>query len=156
MTDTSVLDKMLQVLGARYGERLTDFLLPPPAFGWMQGELVDFDLQAGVLVTRFPVRHDYLNPYRMVQGGILAAAVDNTLGPLSMLSAPPNVTRQLEMKYSRPLTMDSGWMEVTGKLLDRQGRQLRLSAEVRDAAGHLIARAQALHWILEPQGEERG
>jgi acyl-coenzyme A thioesterase PaaI-like protein len=156
MTDTSVLDHMLQVLEARYGQGLKDFLLPPPSFGWMQGELVDFDPQAGTLITRFPVRPEYLNPHRIVQGGILAAAVDNTLGPLSMLMAPPNVTRRLEMKYSRPLSVESEWMQVTGKLLDSQGRQLRLSAEVRDSAGRLIARASALHWIVDAQPEEGG
>jgi len=34
-----------------------------------------------------------------MQGGMIAAAVDNTIGPLSFLVAAPNVTRRLEMKY---------------------------------------------------------
>ena len=69
-------------------------MIPPPVFTSMQGEFVDFDLEEGILVTRFPVRQDYLNPYGAMQGGMVAAAVDNTLGPLSMLVAPPNVTRK--------------------------------------------------------------
>jgi len=33
---------------------------------------------------------------------MVAAAADNTLGPLSVLVAPPNLTRRMEITYARP------------------------------------------------------
>jgi acyl-CoA thioesterase FadM len=84
-----------------------------------------------------------------MQGGMVAAAVDNTLVPLSMMVAPPNVTRRLQMKYSRPVTPDLEYITVKGRLLERRGRWLAFSAEVRDREGLLLARAQASHWIVD-------
>jgi acyl-CoA thioesterase FadM len=80
---------------------------------------------------------------------MVAAAVDNTLGPLSMLLAPPNVTRRLQMKYSRPATPDLEYIQVKGRLLEHKGRWLTFSAEVRDQEGLLLARARAEHWIVD-------
>ena len=75
--------------------------------------------------------------------------MDNTLGPLSMLVAPPNVTRRLEMKYSRPIMMDLEFITVKGQHVGSEGRNLMLKAEVRGPEGQLLARARATHWILE-------
>ena len=137
----------------RLGDRMGDYLIPPPVFVTMRGEFLTFDAQAGVLETRFPVLEEYLNPYGAMQGGMVAAAVDNTLGPLSMLVAPPNVTRRMQMKYSRQVTPDLAYITVKGKLLERKGRWLTFSAEVRDPGGALLARAQARHWIVDaPEG----
>jgi acyl-coenzyme A thioesterase PaaI-like protein len=84
-----------------------------------------------------------------VQGGIVAAAVDNTLGPLSMLVAPPNVTRTLEMKYSRPVTSDLQYVTIKAKFMSKEGQFLHFRAEVRDVDGNLLARAKATHWVLD-------
>jgi acyl-CoA thioesterase FadM len=84
-----------------------------------------------------------------MQGGMVAAAVDNTLGPLSMMVAPPNVTRRLEMKYSRPIMMDLDFITVMGQHVGSEGRNLLLKAVVRGPEGQLLARARATHWILE-------
>ncbi len=84
-----------------------------------------------------------------------AAAVDNALGPLSMLVAPPNVTRRLQMKYSRQVTSDLAHITVKAKLLERKGRWLAFSTDVRDPEGALLARAQASHWIMDaPDGTD--
>jgi acyl-coenzyme A thioesterase PaaI-like protein len=136
----------------RLGDRLGDYVIPPAVFGTMRGEFLAFNVQAGVLEARFPILGEYLNPYGAMQGGMVAAAVDNTLGPLSMLVAPPNVTRRLQMKYSRPVTPDLEYIIVKGKLLERKGQWLSFSAEVRDQEGVLLARARAAHWIIDSPG----
>ena len=138
-----------EAIRERLGDRMGEFLIPPPVFITMRGEFLSFDAQAGELEARFPVLEEYLNPYGAMQGGMVAAAVDNTLGPLSMLVAPPNVTRRLQMKYSRQVTPDLEYITVRGKLLERKGRWLSFSAEVRDPEGALLARAQARHWIVD-------
>lgn len=142
-------DVIMGILYERLGDRIEDYMIPPPVFTSMAGEFVGVSLDEGILITRFPVRQDYLNPYGAVQGGMVAAAVDNTLGPLSMLVAPPNVTRMLEMKYSRPITPDLEFMIVKAKFMTREGQFLHFRAEVRDLAGNLLARAKATHWVIE-------
>lgn len=130
------------------GDRHDGYTIPPPVFTSMQGQFLAYDADAAVLTVRFPVLEDQLNPYGSMQGGMVAAAIDNVLGPLSMLVAPPNVTRRLEVKYSRPATLDMGHIHVEARLTGRDDRWLRLSAVARDPQGVLLARAQAVHWII--------
>ena len=139
---------IIELVKIRLGDRFDDYLIPPPVFVTMQGEYMAFDLDSGMLKIRFPVLDKYLNPYGYMQGGMVAAAVDNTLGPLSMVVASPNVTRRLEMKYSRPVTPDLEYITVKGRLVGRQDPQLTFSAEVRDPQGTLLARAKAIHWVI--------
>lgn len=140
---------ILEIIHRRLGDRIDEFHLPPPVFKTMQGEFLTFDQETSTLTTIFPVLETSLNPYGSMQGGMVAAAVDNTFGPLGMLVASPNVTRRLEMKYSHPITPDLEFITVTARLLERDGRWLFLVAEVRDQTGRILARAKAKHWILE-------
>jgi acyl-coenzyme A thioesterase PaaI-like protein len=115
----------------------------------MEGEFLELDLDAGSLTARFPILESWLNPYGTMQGGMMATAVDNTLGPLSILVASPNVTRHLEMTYSRPATLDMGHVIVSARLLERQGNRLLFRADVRSPGGPRLARAKAVHWIID-------
>ena len=142
-----------EVLKDRLGDKLKDFLIPPPIFELMRGEFLVIDVKAMRIKTRFPILPEYQNPYRTMQGGMVAAAVDNTLGPLSMLVAPPNVTRRLEMKYSHPITIDLQFIIVEGKILKREGQRLTFSADVRDLEGTLLARGKSYHWITDEYEE---
>ena len=144
MDQTALTD----IIRNRLGEEAGNYVIPPPVFEAMEGEFLAFDRDARSLTTRFPVLRQHLNPYGSMQGGMVAAAVDNTLGPLSMLVAPPNVTRRLEIKYSRPITPDLEHITVQGRLLAHEGRRLSFSADVRDRQGLLLARARAEHWIV--------
>ena len=150
MRDHSALpSSIVNTIHDRLGGRLDEYLIPPPAFVTMHGEFDAFDEESGTLATRFPVLEEHLNAYGSMQGGMAAAAVDNTLHLLSMLVAPPNVTRRLQMKYSRLVTPDLEYVTVKGRLLERKGRWLALSAEVRDQEGVLMARARAVHWVVD-------
>jgi len=144
---------IMEILHARLGDRIDEFILPPPVFEFMQGEFLEFDPQSAYLKVRFPILEDYLNPYGVMQGGLVAAAADNTLGPLSMLIAPPNVTRTLNLKFSQPVTTELEYIIVEASLQERDERRLNFTAEVRDQRGRLLARARALHWIIEMEEE---
>lgn len=135
------------------GVELGNILIPPPAFTFMEGIFLDFDPQTKALKTRFPVRGDYLNPYGFMQGGFTAAAIDNTIGPLSMLVAPPNLTRRLEITYSEPIKPEIESITITASLIDLVHPRISFRAEVRSPDGKRLARARAEHWILaENQG----
>ncbi len=144
---------MTEILLDKLGDKIGDFLIPPPVFKLMRGEFLTIDIKSKRITTRFPILAEYQNPYRTMQGGMVAAAVDNTLGPLSMLVAPPNVTRRLEMKYSQPITIDLEYITVEGKLIERDGRRLTFRADVRDLDGKLLARGKSYHWIIDGNEE---
>jgi acyl-coenzyme A thioesterase PaaI-like protein len=143
------MPSIMEILQTRLGDRIDEFLLPPPVFEFMQAELIEFDPDSAYLKMGFPILEVYLNPYGVMQGGLIAAAADNTLGPLSMLVAPPNVTRSLEMKFSQPVYPQMEKIIVEARLKERDDPWLRFTAHVRDQGGSLLARARALHWIVE-------
>ncbi len=148
LTSTELSTQIMILLQKQHGDDLDPNNFPPPVFLAMRGEFLDYDPDKAVLRVCFPVLESWLNPYGMMQGGMVAAAIDNTIGPLSALVAPANVTRHMELKYSRAVTPDAGFITVTARLIDRQDRWLTLKAEVNDPQGQRLARAKAKHWIL--------
>lgn len=120
----------------------------PPVFKEMNGQILDYDLTVGTLTCQFPVEERYQNPYRTMQGGMIAAAIDNTIGPLSTLVAPPNVTRQLEIRYKHPITAEHHTITITAVLNARTDSYLYFNAQVRTDTGELAATAKARHYIL--------
>lgn len=147
-----LITKIKRVLEERFGDEINNYTFPPPILGTMHGEFLEFDLDAGLLKMQFPVLEKYLNPYGAMQGGMIAAAVDNTLGPLSVLVASPNVTRRLEMTYNRPVTLDMEFIVVQAQLIERQQNRLFFKADVRTCEGLRLARAKAMHWIFTEIG----
>jgi acyl-coenzyme A thioesterase PaaI-like protein len=139
--------QVMEIIRSRLGARASQYRIPPPVFEMMRGEFLEVNLEAGLLRARFPILESYLNPFGVVQGGMVAAAVDNTVGPLSMLVAPPNVTRRMQLKFSRPATLDMGHLIVEARLRGVEGRWLTFSAAVRAPQGALLARATSVHWI---------
>jgi acyl-coenzyme A thioesterase PaaI-like protein len=123
-------------------------LLPPPCFVALKGEFLDYDEENKMIKTRFPILKEFLNPYSSLQGGIVAAVIDNTIGPLSVLVAPPNVTREMRVKYSRPATLDVEYLFVKARFLGRDGKRLKFSTTVRDRNNKLYARADSVHVII--------
>jgi acyl-coenzyme A thioesterase PaaI-like protein len=145
-------NEVMDVFNERYGDQLERFLVPPPVFTELGGQFIKFDSGSAALKARFPVEERFLNPYKVMQGGMIAAAIDNTLGPLSMLVAPPNLTRRLEVKYSRPAKLSDRFLIVDAQLVRQEGRRLFFKADVRNPEGELIVRASAMHWIIESEG----
>jgi acyl-coenzyme A thioesterase PaaI-like protein len=146
---TKLLDQIMAELHNRLGDRMDEYAFPPPVFLAMQGEFLDYDPGNQSLSVRFPVLESWLNPYGIMQGGMVAAAIDNTVGPLSVLVAPPNVTRHMELKYSRAVSPVVGFITVTATLIEREGRWLTFRAEARDPQRQRLVKAKAVHWILD-------
>ena len=141
-------EQIMLALQQQHGDQFAQLVFPPPVFVAMQGEFLDCDLDLGTLSVRFPVLESWLNPYGLMQGGMLAAAIDNTIGPLSALVASANVTRHMELKYSRAVTLEMEYIHVHANLVERDGCWLTFKAEASDPQGQRLARAKARHWIL--------
>jgi acyl-coenzyme A thioesterase PaaI-like protein len=145
---TELNEQILALLRKQHADHLDPNNFPPPVFIAMKGEFQDYDPEQLILSVRFPVLESWLNPYGMMQGGMVAAAIDNTIGPLSALIAPANVTRYMDLKFSRAVTTDIGFITVVAQLVERKNRWLSFTAEVTDPRGQRLAKAKAKHWIL--------
>lgn len=122
---------------------------PPPVFDAMEGEILEYKQPNESITVRFPVLHEQLNPYGTLQGGIIAAAIDNTIGPLSMLVSPPNFTRYMNVKYGKAISPELGFIYVTAKFTGKKKRQLFFEAVVEDSDGNKLASAKAIHWVID-------
>lgn len=154
MTESEKLEaQLVAILEERFRDSAGDMLIPPPVFRAMRAEVAALNLDEGRLSIRFPVLQEQLNPFGNMQGGMVAAMIDNTLGPLSMAVAPPNFTRHFEVKYRRPVHPGMGHVLVTGHYVERRQRQLFFTATVSDEEGNELAAARSVHWIIEAPGD---
>ena len=143
----SLNEQVLRQLRA-YAEEHPDLEIPPKVFPDMEAEILAYQ-EGESLRIRFPVKERYHNPMGMMQGGMIVAAMDNTMGPLSFLVAPPSVTVQLNTTYLRPITAEEAYIEVEARVVEQAGRQLLLTADVYNTAGRRMAMGQATCTILK-------
>ncbi len=141
-------EDIISVLKTNFGDDFSEIDIPPSAFKAMGGVLHQYNLLDKTLVMKFPVKESFLNQFRNMNGGMIASAIDNTFGPLSMLVAPPNFTRQLEVKFRKPIPESLDYIFVHAYINERKKRQLILSAKVSDELGCVYATANATHWII--------
>ena len=88
-----------------------------------------------------------------LQGGMIAAAIDNAIGPLSLMVAPPSVTKTLTISYLRPVKGNLDKIYITSKFESQEGREVIFTAIVHNEDETVTyATAQALHIILKPKG----
>lgn len=121
---------------------------PPPCFTTMGGEFLVFDAQAKRLRVRFPVKGEFENPMGYMQGGLIVGAIDNTVGPLTFLVAPPSVTTQMNTTYIRPITPDLSHFEVEAVVTEQTRRLLFVDAVVY-AGEKQLAQARASCMVME-------
>ncbi len=136
-------------------ERMTQLMangqlqLPPPIFADMAGEFVDLDMAAKTLMVRFPVQARYQNPMGTMQGGMIAAAIDNAIGPLSFMVAAPNVTKTMEVTYLRPIPASVAEITVVAAFAGQNGRELTFVADVLRGDGAKLATARSVNVLLK-------
>ena len=123
-------------------------LMPPPSFTLMQCEVLSYDDKEHILVVKIPVLQTWLNPYKTMQGGLINAAIDNAVGPLSLLVAPANITRHMESKFIKSITMECEHIFVKASLLEKRKRRLVFEVRVEDEAGELFVEAKVVNFIL--------
>ena len=131
------------------GEKIENFELPPQSFSVMQAEIIDFNMKEKMLITKIPVLKSWENPYGTMQGGMINAAIDNAVGPLSMLVAPLNFTRTMESKFIKPVTSDLKMIYVLASLIEEKKKRLTFDVIVMDDLENVYATAKVVNWIVE-------
>ena len=120
----------------------TSMELPPKIFIDMEGEFIDF-VESKSLTARFPNMKRYMNPFGFMQGGIIVAAMDNTIAPLSYVTAPPNITKDIHTTYKRPIKECDRFIDVVATVVKKTKLGIMLQAEVLNEKGKLAAKGIA-------------
>jgi uncharacterized protein (TIGR00369 family) len=122
---------------------------PPPAALTLGWELSWVAPERGEIEVFFDARHDFTNPMGHVQGGFLAAMLDDTLGPALVATlADGEFAPTLELKVSFLRPASPGRITGTGRVVHRGGTIAFLAGELRDEAGELLATASATTRIV--------
>jgi acyl-coenzyme A thioesterase PaaI-like protein len=124
-------------------------IVPPPVFIEFGGEFLDYDPERQWIKARFPVQERWLNPMYVVQGGVIVAAIDNTIGPLSYMVALPSATTSLEVKFLRPITPNMAYFNVEGWVEERTHNNLFMAAKAINVEGKTLVMCQATCQILQ-------
>jgi uncharacterized protein (TIGR00369 family) len=124
----------------------------PPAATLLGWELEAVDPDAGTIVVRFTATEAFLNPAGTVQGGLLAAMLDDTLGPVLVATLQLGATAptlELHVSFLRPA--HPGSLRGRGRVVHRGGGVAFLEGELADGEGAVIARATATARVLGPR-----
>lgn len=117
---------------------------PPPAAGVLGWELIAVDPDRGTIEVAFQAGEHLLNPAGVIQGGFLAAMLDDTLGPALVATLPPGQfapTLDLHVQFLRPAR--PGRLIGHGRIVQRGKEICFLSGELHAADGKPLATATA-------------
>ena len=148
MNHKNLMEYFIQLAEEHFPEGFNDVVIPPPVFISMKAEFLTIDPENAMVEIKLPVPYSSLNPFGTMQGGIIAAAVDNAIGPLSMIVGPISFTRDMELKYRKPVKEDYEYIIVRATLTEKKDRRLYFSADVMDPDGNILVNAKAMNWIV--------
>ena len=118
--------------------------LAPPKAAWTLG--ISFkvvDPEAGTIEVEFQARAAFTNPAGNIQGGFLAAMLDDTMGPALAATLGPNEfapTLNLNVSFERPAVV--GTIVGKGRIVKR-GRDVCFLAAELFQGGELVASGTA-------------
>jgi uncharacterized protein (TIGR00369 family) len=118
-----------------------DFPTPPCArlLGW---KLLSHDAEKGWIRLQFEARKDFLNPAGFVQGGILTAMLDDTMGPaLLLLTNGRFYSTSIDMNVSFLAPARPGRLIAEGRVVQLGKTIAFLEALLSDEEGTAVARA---------------
>jgi uncharacterized protein (TIGR00369 family) len=118
---------------------------PKPSCAYTLGwELVEAQRETGTIRVAFEGRPEFCNPSGAIQGGFVAAMLDDTLGPTVLVATGGRsycATIDLHVQFVEPARV--GRLVGEGRIV-RLGRTIAmLEGELTDTAGTLIAKATA-------------
>ena len=125
------------------------FPRPPCAelLGW---RLVDQDVDRGWVRIEFDAKPEFLNPAGFIQGGILAAMLDDTMGPAALVrSKGRTFTSTIDMNVSFIAPAKPGKLFGEGLVIHLGKTIGYLEANLFDDGDKLIARATSSARLIE-------
>ena len=121
----------------------------PPAAETLGWAIEEIDPVAGTIRVSFDARPAFRNPMGNIQGGFLAAMLDDTMGPALVATLEPGEfapTLELKVNFLRPAR--PGRLIGTGRVVHRGGTVAFLAGDLSDVGGNLLATATATARIV--------
>ncbi|HET6952888.1 MAG TPA: hotdog fold thioesterase [Acidimicrobiales bacterium] len=122
----------------------------PPAAATLGWELRAVDPDRGTIEVGYAATEAFTNPMGNVQGGFLAAMLDDTLGPALVATLGPGQfapTLELKVSFLRPAR--PGRYVGRGRVVHRGGTVAFLEGTLADADGVVVATASATARIVK-------
>lgn len=122
--------------------------MPPVAdlLGW---QLEELDADAGFARVRYDARTEFTNPLGNVQGGLVAAMLDDAMGPALVATLEPGQfapTLEMNISFLSPAKVGPLWAH--GRVVKRGRTNAFLEGELVDVDGKVLARATATVLIV--------
>ena len=114
---------------------------------------LDFDVSRDRATTRFVAAREHTGYDGAVHGGIVSALLDETMGWAIFHQGVWGVTGKLSVTFRRPVPVGEELI-VTGEVTKDSRRAIETHGEIRDAAGTLLAEAEALFLVM-PEDQRR-
>lgn len=121
----------------------------PPAAKLLGWRYEGGDAEAGTMEVSFNARDDFLNPAGTIQGGFLAAMLDDTMGPVIVLASHGKSyapTISLNVTFLKPVL--PGQVLVRARIVQMGKTIAYVSGELFDAGGNLAVTATASARII--------
>ena len=132
---------------------VTEGFPTPPIGKFLGGRLESHDPNAGVLRVSFPTKAEYANPGGAVMGGIVAAFLDDCMGPLIVAATGGEkfpVTLDLHTTYFKPVPI--GPRAVVEARIDRIGGSAVFThASIIGENGDVLVRAIQTAMLRTPE-----
>jgi uncharacterized protein (TIGR00369 family) len=114
----------------------------PPCADLLGLTLLEHDAEEGWARFSFEGRAEFRNPAGFIQGGILAAMLDDTMGPTALLASKGTLyTASIDMTVSFLAPARPGKLFSKGKVV-QMGKTIGfMEAEISDSKGVRLARA---------------
>lgn len=109
-------------------------------------------IEKGKVVFSFLPQEFHYNPLGSVHGGVLSALLDSAMGCTlhSVLEAGSRYTTlELKTNFLKAITIKTGLLKATGKILHIGSRTALLEAEITDDAGKIYAHGTSTCMILK-------
>ena len=130
--------------------------LPPPKASMLLGwTLKSADPATGDVEIGFEARPEFANPRGFIQGGILAAMLDDTMGPAVFVRTKGQqfpVTIDLHAHYLRPVK--AGPVSAKARVVQLGKTVAFMEGELFDGDGNVAVRATASASLFRTRPEE--
>jgi uncharacterized protein (TIGR00369 family) len=101
-------------------------------------------------VCEFELSAQFGGPPGHAHGGIIATILDEAMGKANKLKGKIALTRRLEVDYLRPVPLDQP-LVAEGSIIRVRGRALYNRAELRNAAGVVLARSRGKFMSIDAE-----
>ena len=148
----------LPVAAGRSGREVLDAMvageLPYPPIADTLG-FDSFEVGDGRIAVTLRAQEFHYNPIGVVHGGVIATLLDTAAAcavHTTLAAGEAYTSLDLNVKFVRAMTLDSGLVRAEGRVMHRGGRTAVAEASLFDERGKLLAHATSTMILFRPGG----